>query len=71
MVTYPPDCCPNPCYRCFPFIAGDKNDAFWQKWHNVRLQFCHLIEKKYFNLIAIGILIATSIPPVKNTFYSI
>ncbi|XP_071442957.1 sodium channel protein para-like [Hetaerina americana] len=56
----PAGCCPNRCYKCFPFLAGDDNAPFWQGWANLRLKTFQLIENKYFGMAVITMIVLSS-----------
>ncbi|XP_043273603.1 sodium channel protein para isoform X4 [Venturia canescens] len=57
---YPADCCPDNCYKKFPFLAGDDNAPFWQGWANLRLKTFQLIENKYFETAVITMILLSS-----------
>ncbi|XP_075226668.1 sodium voltage-gated channel paralytic [Lycorma delicatula] len=57
---YPADCCPDDCYRRFPFLAGDEDAPFWQGWGNLRLKTFQLIENKYFETAVITMILLSS-----------
>ncbi|XP_039291754.1 sodium channel protein para isoform X2 [Nilaparvata lugens] len=57
---YPADCCPDDCYRRFPFLAGDDDAPFWQGWGNLRLKTFQLIENKYFETAVITMILLSS-----------
>ncbi|XP_034241357.1 sodium channel protein para isoform X3 [Thrips palmi] len=57
---YPADCCPDPCYKRFPFLAGDDDAPFWQGWANLRLKTYQLIENKYFETAVITMILLSS-----------
>ncbi|XP_054288733.1 sodium channel protein para-like isoform X6 [Macrosteles quadrilineatus] len=58
---YPADCCPDDCYRRFPFLAGDDDAPFWQGWANLRLKTFQLIENKYFETAVITMILLSSL----------
>ncbi|XP_055695895.1 sodium channel protein para isoform X33 [Lutzomyia longipalpis] len=58
---YPADCCPDPCYKKFPFLAGDDDSPFWQGWGNLRLKTFQLIENKYFETAVITMILLSSL----------
>ncbi|XP_055699426.1 sodium channel protein para isoform X18 [Phlebotomus papatasi] len=57
----PADCCPDPCYKKFPFLAGDDDSPFWQGWANLRLKTFQLIENKYFETAVITMILLSSL----------
>ena len=57
---YPADCCPDNCYKRFPFLAGDDDAPFWQGWANLRLKTFQLIENKYFETAVITMILLSS-----------
>ncbi|KAK1120318.1 hypothetical protein K0M31_012302 [Melipona bicolor] len=57
---YPADCCPENCYKKFPFLAGDDDAPFWQGWANLRLKTFQLIENKYFETAVILMILLSS-----------
>lgn len=57
---YPADCCPDACYKKFPFLAGDDDAPFWQGWANLRLKTYQLIENKYFETAVITMILLSS-----------
>ena len=57
---YPSDCCPDNCYKKFPFLAGDDDAPFWQSWAKMRLKTFQLIENKYFETAVIIMILASS-----------
>ncbi|XP_037914865.1 sodium channel protein para isoform X11 [Hermetia illucens] len=58
---YPADCCPDPCYKKFPVLAGDDDAPFWQGWANLRLKTFQLIENKYFETAVITMILLSSL----------
>jgi voltage-gated sodium channel type II alpha len=58
---YPADCCPDKCYRRFPFLAGDDDSPFWQGWANLRHKTFRLIENKYFETAVITMILLSSL----------
>ncbi|XP_011504558.1 PREDICTED: sodium channel protein para [Ceratosolen solmsi marchali] len=58
---YPADCCPDNCYKKFPFLAGDDDAPFWQGWANLRLKTFQLIENKYFETAVILMILMSSL----------
>lgn len=58
---YPADCCPDHCYKKFPFLAGDDDAPFWQGWANLRLRTFQLIENKYFETAVITMILLSSL----------
>lgn len=58
---YPADCCPDPCYKKFPILAGDDDSPFWQGWANLRLKTFQLIENKYFETAVITMILLSSL----------
>ncbi|XP_066993816.2 sodium channel protein para [Anabrus simplex] len=58
---YPSDCCPDHCYKRFPFLAGDDDSPFWQGWTNLRLKTFQLIENKYFETAVITMILLSSL----------
>ncbi|XP_021933650.1 sodium channel protein para isoform X5 [Zootermopsis nevadensis] len=58
---YPADCCPDKCYRRFPFLAGDDDSPFWQGWANLRHKTYKLIENKYFETAVITMILLSSL----------
>lgn len=70
----PADCCPDPCYKKFPFLAGDDDSPFWQGWANLRLKTFQLIENKYFETAVITMILLSSLALVSfspNIFFLI
>lgn len=61
MADYPADCCPDHCYKRFPFLAGDDDAPFWQGWANLRLKTFQLIENKYFETAVITMILLSSL----------
>ncbi|KAL6432411.1 hypothetical protein ACFW04_006775 [Cataglyphis niger] len=59
--NYPSDCCPENCYKKFPFLAGDDDAPFWQGWANLRLKTFRLIENKYFETAVITMILLSSL----------
>ncbi|XP_076380130.1 sodium voltage-gated channel paralytic isoform X4 [Megalopta genalis] len=57
----PADCCPENCYKKFPFLAGDDDAPFWQGWANLRLKTYQLIENKYFETAVILMILLSSL----------
>jgi voltage-gated sodium channel type II alpha len=57
---YPSDCFPDPCYKNFPFLAGDDEAPFWQGWAHLRLKTFQLIENKYFETAVITMILLSS-----------
>ncbi|KAL0271720.1 UNVERIFIED_CONTAM: hypothetical protein PYX00_008718 [Menopon gallinae] len=57
----PSDCCPDNCYKRFPFLAGDDDAPFWQGWANLRLKTFQLIENKYFETAVITMILLSSL----------
>ncbi|XP_012272837.1 sodium channel protein para isoform X4 [Orussus abietinus] len=57
----PADCCPDNCYKKFPFLAGDDDAPFWQGWANLRLKTFQLIENKYFETAVITMILLSSL----------
>jgi len=68
--NYPTDCCPENCYKKFPFLAGDDDAPFWQGWANLRLKTFQLIENKYFETAVITMILLSSLALVRSSFYS-
>lgn len=66
---YPADCCPDNCYKKFPFLAGDDDSPFWQGWGNLRLKTFQLIENKYFETAVITMILLSSLALVSRTFF--
>lgn len=66
---YPADCCPENCYKKFPFLAGDDDAPFWQGWANLRLKTFQLIENKYFETAVILMILLSSMALV-STFHT-
>ncbi|XP_071554604.1 sodium voltage-gated channel paralytic isoform X4 [Temnothorax nylanderi] len=58
---YPADCCPENCYKKFPFLAGDDDAPFWQGWANLRFKTFRLIENKYFETAVITMILLSSL----------
>lgn len=58
---YPADCCPEPCYKKLPILAGDDESPFWQGWANLRLKTFQLIENKYFETAVITMILLSSL----------
>jgi Sodium ion transport-associated. len=58
---YPADCCPDKCYKRFPFLAGDDDSPFWQGWANLRQKTYQLIENKYFETAVITMILLSSL----------
>lgn len=63
---YPADCCPENCYKKFPFLAGDDDAPFWQGWANLRLKTFQLIENKYFETAVILMILLSSMALVST-----
>nr|QLB38370.1 Nav8-1 [Apolygus lucorum] len=61
LAGYPADCCPDNCYKRFPFLAGDDDAPFWQGWANLRLKTFQLIENKYFETAVITMIMLSSL----------
>uniref|UniRef100_A0A146LU77 Sodium channel protein n=2 Tax=Lygus hesperus TaxID=30085 RepID=A0A146LU77_LYGHE len=61
LADYPADCCPDNCYKRFPFLAGDDDAPFWQGWANLRLKTFQLIENKYFETAVITMIMLSSL----------
>lgn len=57
---YSVDCCPESCYKKFPFLAGDDDSPFWQGWANLRYKTFRLIENKYFETAVITMILLSS-----------
>ncbi|KAJ2949663.1 hypothetical protein O0L34_g15590 [Tuta absoluta] len=57
----PADCCPEPCYVKFPFLAGDDESPFWQGWAMLRLKTFRLIENTYFETAVITMILLSSL----------
>ncbi|CAH0724968.1 unnamed protein product, partial [Brenthis ino] len=57
----PSDCCPEPCYQRFPFLAGDDESPFWQGWAMLRLKTFRLIENTYFETAVITMILLSSL----------
>lgn len=57
----PSECCPDHCYKKFPFLAGDDDAPFWQGWGNLRLKTFQLIENKYFETAVITMILLSSL----------
>lgn len=57
----PADCCPDPCYQKFPFLAGDDDSPFWQGWAMLRLKTFRLIENTYFETAVITMILLSSL----------
>lgn len=66
---YPADCCPDNCYKKFPFLAGDDDSPFWQGWGNLRLKTFQLIENKYFETAVITMILLSSLALVSRLFF--
>lgn len=64
--NYPTDCCPENCYKKFPFLAGDDDAPFWQGWANLRLKTFQLIENKYFETAVITMILLSSLALVRE-----
>ncbi|XP_063928643.1 sodium channel protein para-like isoform X2 [Zophobas morio] len=58
---YSADCCPESCYKQFPFLAGDEDSPFWQGWGNLRYKTFRLIENKYFETAVITMILLSSL----------
>ncbi|XP_023707955.1 sodium channel protein para isoform X18 [Cryptotermes secundus] len=58
---YPADCCPDKCYKRFPFLAGDDDSPYWQGWANLRQKTYQLIENKYFETAVITMILLSSL----------
>lgn len=58
---YSADCFPEPCYKKFPFLAGDDDSPFWQGWANLRYKTFRLIENKYFETAVITMILLSSL----------
>ena len=63
--SYPADCCPENCYKKFPFLAGDDDAPFWQGWANLRFKTFRLIENKYFETAVITMILLSSLALVR------
>jgi voltage-gated sodium channel type II alpha len=63
---YPADCCPDKCYKRFPFFAGDDDSPYWQGWANLRLKTYQLIENKYFETAVITMILLSSLALVSS-----
>lgn len=63
----PADCCPEPCYQRFPFLAGDDESPFWQGWAMLRLKTFRLIENTYFETAVITMILLSSLALVSVT----
>lgn len=63
--NYPADCCPENCYKKFPFLAGDDDAPFWQGWANLRFKTFRLIENKYFETAVITMILLSSLALVR------
>lgn len=61
----PTDCCPDPCYIRFPFLAGDDESPFWQGWAMLRLKTFRLIENTYFETAVITMILLSSLALVR------
>lgn len=70
MQDYPSDCCPDHCYKKFPFLAGDDDAPFWQGWANLRLRTFQLIENKYFETAVITMILLSSLALVSSNFFT-
>lgn len=66
LADYPADCCPDGCYKRFPFLAGDDDAPFWQGWANLRLKTFQLIENKYFETAVITMILLSSMALVRS-----
>lgn len=64
----PADCFPDPCYKRFPWLAGDDDSPFWQGWANLRLKTFQLIENKYFETAVITMILLSSMALVSYHF---
>lgn len=64
----PADCCPEPCYQKFPFLAGDDESPFWQGWAMLRLKTFRLIENTYFETAVITMILLSSLALVSFWF---
>lgn len=62
----PADCCPEPCYVKFPFLAGDDDSPFWQGWAMLRLKTFRLIENTYFETAVITMILLSSLALVRH-----
>lgn len=58
---YSADCFPEPCYKKFPFLAGDDDSPFWQGWANLRYKTFRLTENKYFETAIITMILLSSL----------
>jgi voltage-gated sodium channel type II alpha len=63
---YPADCCPDKCYKRFPFFAGDDDSPYWQGWANLRQKTYQLIENKYFETAVITMILLSSLALVSS-----
>lgn len=61
ITEYSADCFPEPCYKKFPFLAGDEDSPFWQGWSNLRFKTFQLIENKYFETAVITMILLSSL----------
>ncbi|XP_037971766.2 sodium channel protein para isoform X12 [Plutella xylostella] len=57
----PAECCPDKCYKQFPFLAGDDESPFWQGWGMLRLKTFRLIENTYFETAVITMILLSSL----------
>ncbi|KOB75098.1 Sodium channel protein, partial [Operophtera brumata] len=57
----PAECFPEPCYKRFPFLAGDDESPFWQGWGTLRLKTFKLIENTYFETAVITMILLSSL----------
>lgn len=62
----PAECCPEPCYKRFPFLAGDDESPFWQGWGTLRLKTFRLIENTYFETAVITMILLSSLALVRK-----
>lgn len=62
----PAECFPEPCYKRFPFLAGDDESPFWQGWGTLRLKTFRLIENTYFETAVITMILLSSLALVRT-----
>lgn len=67
----PADCCPDPCYQKFPFLAGDDDSPFWQGWATLRLKTFRLIENTYFETAVITMILLSSLALVNILYFTL
>ncbi|XP_022243584.1 sodium channel protein para-like [Limulus polyphemus] len=57
----PADCCPDCCYKHFLCCIGDDGSPFWQYWNMLRDRSYWLVENKYFETLAVTMIMLSSL----------